>query len=123
MSSWAERVARALEEGRLYVTADEWAAIAASFDEDRGFSGAGYEVHMGGLPIVVDAAGAERQAASATRCLCVLSSVGPAFVSDRLCPVHGPEASARRLAAARHRLMADVLAGIRGDDALPGSSS
>lgn len=52
MSVWAERLARAVDEGRLYVTSAEWDGLRASSPSPR--PAGPVEVHLGALPLVVN---------------------------------------------------------------------
>jgi hypothetical protein len=110
MSTWPERVAKALEEGALFVTPEEFEMLVEVFGPGgSGFTG-GMEVHLNGLPVMVDPAQAERQATVVPRCLCVTfeSVAGIEETSSRLCSIHGPDSAHQRLTEGRRRLAEDV---------------
>lgn len=107
MSSWPGRVAKAVEEGTLYVTAEEYDALAEllRMPGPTVFEGPGFEVHLNGILIVVDDAQAGRQAEVAQSCLCVEIERKR---YPRLCPLHGPDSAHQRLIEGRRRLADDI---------------
>lgn len=52
MSVWAERLARAVDEGQLYVTSAEWDGLRASGPSPQAEPRS--TVHLGDLPVIVN---------------------------------------------------------------------